>query len=137
MKKISPRYSPKEQVCKIQAKFDHFWSLQAAPNYLEQTNRHSQILAQLKLRKIRVWGKRKSSQTDDKKQGTSVKNLSQIRPFLKSPGCLKDSTSFWQKLVPRPKNQNFWKHFFIRTYYIEKKKFYQRTFKNIKVMLTF
>ena len=47
----TPRYSPKEQVCKISAKSDRFCGLQAAPKYLgHTTHRHSQILAQLKLR---------------------------------------------------------------------------------------
>ena len=56
MKKNTPRYSPKEQVYQISAKSDHFWSLQAAPKFLWQTDRqihrrrHCQILPQLKLR---------------------------------------------------------------------------------------
>ena len=44
--KNTPRYLPKEQVCKISAKSDHFWSLQAAPKYFgtnTQTHRHAAI----------------------------------------------------------------------------------------------
>ena len=38
--KNTPRYSPKEQVCKISAKSNNFWSLQAAPKFLG-THRHT------------------------------------------------------------------------------------------------
>ena len=58
--KITPRCSPKELVYKNSAKSNHFWGLQAAPKFSgrhtdtqqtdRQTDRHSQILAQLKLR---------------------------------------------------------------------------------------
>ena len=32
----SSRYSPKEEVCKISAKSDHYWSLQAAPKFSDR-----------------------------------------------------------------------------------------------------
>ena len=45
-------------------------------------------------------------------EGTSVQNFSQIRPFLKSPGCPKVLASFWRKTRPQaPKIKIFekWK----------------------------
>ena len=44
-------------------------------------------------------------------QGTSVPNFSQIRPFLKSPGCTNVLASFWLKTRPQdPKIKIFEKN---------------------------
>ena len=72
------RYLPKEQVCQISAKSNHFWSLQAAPKFWRKTRPQAP--------KIKVFEKwKKSPQIFT--QGTSVPNFSQIEPFLKPPGC--------------------------------------------------
>ena len=51
--KNTPRYLPKEQVYQISANSDNLWAFYAAPKFLgthRHTDRHCQILAQLKLR---------------------------------------------------------------------------------------
>ena len=43
MKKTPPRDLPKEEVCKISAKSDHFWSLQPAPKFFVHRQTDTQI----------------------------------------------------------------------------------------------
>jgi len=39
------RYSPKEQVYQISAKFNHFWALQVAPKFYVHTQENRQTLS--------------------------------------------------------------------------------------------